>query len=262
MYTPPERCTIKKRRQVAKILAARDGSEVVQKYNEMVGEMSDDEVLKFLKENLQTNDEVEKLTAAAVEELRPNETTGDNLYNLVENLIDNYLIKNNWDGEKITPLQWGAVCMYVGAFFRSQGFFRGSDSIKDIYGNRDKYINIQAVGEAVPVWLRFCYKFNKSPLKCDFFEFVGISQQYVYNGLTPECMELNKTLEKIQADGLRRKVLNGKESPIGAIFLLKADHGLVEATKVQHEYIKQDNNSNNLPVFASDPLEIEENNAK
>ena len=74
-------------------------------------------------------------------------------------------------------------------------------------------------------------------------------------------MELNKTLEKIQADGLRRKVLNGKESPIGAIFLLKADHGLVEATKVQHEYIKQDNNSNNLPVFASDPLEIEENNA-
>ena len=66
-------------------------------------------------------------------------------------------------------------------------------------------------------------------------------------------------LEESQADGLRRRVLNPKESPIGAIFLLKADHGLVEAQKIQHEYIKTSETAAALPIFGADAPGLPEN---
>ena len=78
--------------------------------------------------------------------------------------------------------------------------------------------------------------------------------------MTSERDKLLQKLDKIQADGLRQRVINPKESPIGAIFLLKADHGLVEATKVQHEYIKNDGSAAALPVFGSDVAGLPENN--
>ena len=67
------------------------------------------------------------------------------------------------------------------------------------------------------------------------------------SGVTPGSIELHKRLIEIQANGLRQRVINPKESPIGAIFLLKADHGLVEASRVQHEYIKPSENIQSLP---------------
>jgi hypothetical protein len=71
-------------------------------------------------------------------------------------------------------------------------------------------------------------------------------------------VELFKKIEQLQADGLRRRVINPKESPIGAIFLLKADHGLQETQKVTHEYIKNDGSAAALPVFGQNTEEIPE----
>ena len=254
-------CTIKERKKAARILAAHAGLEKINdEIIQQVGAMSDTEILKFLDNELRTPaGGVEVLQPGSVEEIKPGEDP-ENIYKIMVDTARAYIDKNNWDGEKISPLQWGAVCLYVGIFCRS--LFRGSDNIKDVYGNKQKAINAQAVAGAVPVWLSLCYEFNKAPLICNFCDFCGISQEWLLSGVTPECVQLHKMLEKIQADGLRQRVINPKESPIGAIFLLKADHGLVEATKVQHEYIKPSETAQALPVFGSFDALPDENGQK
>lgn len=265
-----EKCTIKKRREVARILAARDNFEKIQKKHiDAVGLMSDEDILQFLHENIDVAaGPVEILKPENVEELTPGGGSGDVLYNSLRAVVENFILSNNWDGEKISPLQWAACCMAAGRFARSHSLFRGvpedpntNDGIKQI--NALKGINTAAVAAAVPVWLSLCYRYNKTPLKCDFIEFCGLSHDWLYDfnnsdGVTSARADLLKKLNDIQADGLRRKILNSKESPIGGIFLLKADHGLVEATKVQHEYIKNDLCAADLPVFGPDPDEIPE----
>lgn len=256
------KCTIKERRAAARILAAREGltkinDEIIQR----VGSMSDADILQFL-------DSEEKNSAAAVEVLQPGSveeiTPGggpdyEKIYNILVDVANNYIMSCGWDAEKISPLQWGSVCLQVGLFVRSRSLFRGADDIKNRYNNKDKIININAVAGAVPVWLGLCYKYNKAPLICNFCDFCNISQEWLLSGVNSECIQLHKTLEKIQADGLRQRVINPKESPIGAIFLLKADHGLVEATKVQHEYIKASETAAALPVFGADAPGLPEN---
>ena len=259
------KCTLKERKQVARILAAREG---LQKLNDdilqRVGSMSDDDIIRFLDDEImQPPAGVEVLTPDTVDEIKP-APDPDKMYKILADTARAYMNNNNWDGEKITPLQWGAVCLYVGIHCRS--LFRGvpinentNKGIKEV--NCIVGINAAAVAGAVPVWLSFCYEFNKPPLICNFMDFVGVSKEWLYMdgcGVTSERMQLKKSLEAIQADGLRQRVINPKESPIGAIFLLKADHGLVEASRVQHEYIKADASGAALPVFGSDAVEIPE----
>ncbi len=270
-YIPKKKCTLKERRAVARILAARDGFERAQdKHIKTVGNMSDAEILQFLDDDTQkAAAAVEVLQPGSVEEIQPG---GGSDYELIyNNLIDianNYIISNGWDGEKISPLQWGAVCMACGRFARSRSWFRGTPEnentqkgIKEI--NAQKGIDSAAVAGAVPVWLELCSKYNKAPLKSDFMHFCGIAFDWLYDyrsgdGVTSERDKLLQKLDKIQADGLRQRVINPKESPVGAIFLLKADHGLQETQKVTHEYIKNDGSAAALPVFGQNMEEITE----
>jgi len=254
-----KRCTLRERKQVARILAARAGLEKLNSdIINQVGSMSDLEVLNFLDKEL---NRVEVLPPGSVDEIKPG---GDpaSIYKILTDTAQTYINNNNWDAVKISPLQWGAVCLYVGIQCRS--LFRGisendntNKGIKEV--NAINGVNIEAVAGAVPVWLSLCYQYNKAPLICNFLDFCGLSHEWLYNeacGVTSERLHLRKNLETIQANGLRQRVINPKESPIGAIFLLKADHGLVEAQKVTHEYIKRDSSGENLPVFGSfDALE-------
>ena len=240
-----KRCTIKDRKRAADLLAVKDGcKERQQKHVEAVGLMSDDEVLKFIEEETAP-------AAVEVEEIRPDtETPEKDLFKICDDLIKNYLLSHNLEAEKITPLQWAACCMACGRFFRSRSWFRVQSSQYEFNNNRE--VNARAVAAAVPVWLNLCYTYNKTPLICDFCEFVGISEEWLYKtgaDLTPERVQIYKNLKKIQENGLRRRVINPKESPIGPMFLLKADHGLIEATKVQHEYIKPEETGAALPDF-------------
>lgn len=242
--------TIKERRQVSRILAAREGLDKVNDdIIQQVGKMSDSDILLFLQQ--EGAEAVEILQPESVEIIKPDSVgwDPDALYNTLENIINAYLIKNNWDGEKISPLQWGAVCLCVGRWFAKNPILRGSDSIKNHYNNKDKYINVDAVGRVLPLWLDFCYKFNKAPLICNFCDFVNVSQDWLLHGVNPECIQLHKTLTQIQADGLRQRVINPKESPIGAIFLLKADHGLSETQTIKHEYLKAEITAESLPLW-------------
>ena len=269
------KCTIKERKQAARILAARDGltkinDEIIQR----VGSMSDADIINFLDAEIKpAADAVEVLQPGSVEEITPGGGPDyEKIYNTLVDIVNNYIISNNWDVEKISPLQWGACCMAAGRFARSRSLFRGvpinentNKGIKEV--NAIKGINIDAVAGALPVWLELCNRYNKPPLKCDFLAFCGLDFQWLYDYRTPEGVnsprdELLKTLDRIQADGLRKRVLNPKESPIGAIFLLKADHGLVEASKVQHEYIKSSETAAALPVFGSFDAITDENSEK
>lgn len=264
-YIPKKKCTLKERKQAARILAGRQGLEKLNdEIIQTVGNMSDAEILQFLDEDTQkAAAAVEVLQPGSVEEIQPG---GGSDYELIyNNLIDianNYILSNGWDAEKISPLQWGAVCMACGRFARSRSWFRGTpenenthNGIKEI--NAQKGIDAAAVAGAVPVWLELCSKYNKAPLKSDFMHFCGIAFDWLYDyrsgdGVTSERDKLLQKLDKIQADGLRQRVINPKESPIGAIFLLKADHGLIESQKVTHEYIKNDGSAAALPVFGAD----------
>lgn len=243
------RCTIRDRKRAADLVAVRAGHvSRTQEDIETVGRMSDVEVLEFIKAD---ND----ITPAAVEveEIRPGAAADpDELFNLCDDLIKNIMNKYNLD-DKMSPLQWRFVCSRVGAWFRARSAFR-IEQINCIASNNIKQIDIDAAAAAVPVWVQLCTLYNKTPLISDFCAFVGLSQEYLYksgSGVTPDGIQLLQKLQQIQADGLRARVLNPRESPVGAIFLLKADHGLVEATKVTHEYIKTDETGAALPDFGS-----------
>ena len=255
--------TIKDRQRVARVLAARQGlAHLNDEIISTVGNMSDLDILNFLSNEL-TPPAVENITAA-VDEIRPGDVSRDpDLYKIASDIINNYMVSNNWTAEKITPLQWAACCMACGRFFNSRSWFRREQK-NCIASNNMQEINIDAVAAAVPAWLALCYDFNKAPLICDFCEFCGISKEYIYksgSGVTSGGIHLVQKLQEIQADGLRRRVINPRENPVGAMFLLKADHGLVEASKVQHEYIKTDNKADLLPVFDDLPA-IDDKNGK
>lgn len=273
-YEYKRKCTLKERRAVSRILAARDGYERAQdKHIQAVGGMSDSEVLAFLDEDTQkAAAAVEVLTPGSVEEITPGGGSDyEKIYNTLVDIANNYILSNNWDGEKISPLQWGAVCMACGRFARYRSWFRGTPEnesthkgIKEV--NAIKGIDAAAVAGAVPVWLELCSKYNKAPLKSDFLHFCGVAYDWLYDYRTPEGVtserdKLLQKLDKIQADGLRHRVINPKESPIGAIFLLKADHGLVEAQTVRHEYIKSNETAAALPSFGDLPI-IEDKNSE
>ena len=94
-------CTLKERKEAARILAAREGLEkmnddIIQR----VGSMSDSEVLNFLDDNIKAAaDAVEVLQPGSVDELTP-AADPDLLYNALVDIVNNYIISNNWDAEK------------------------------------------------------------------------------------------------------------------------------------------------------------------
>lgn len=268
-------CTIKERKQAARILAAREGLEKINDdIIQRVGSMSDADIIKFLDDNIKpAAAAVEVLQPGSVEEITPGSGSDYTIiYNALVDVVNNYIVSNNWDGEKITPLQWASCCMAAGRFARSRSFFRGipenenvNKGIREL--NAANGLDMPAIAGALPVWLELCTKYNKSPLKCDFLAFCGLDFQLLYDKRRPDELtstrtDLIKMLDGIQADGLRRVVIDGKRSPIGPMFLLKADHGLVEAQKMTIEHVKTDASGAALPVFGADPVQIDENGLK
>ena len=192
------------------------------------------------------------MAPGVVDEIKPGSGADyEKIYPILVDVANNYILSNGWDAEKITPLQWGSVCLTVGNFARARSWFRGSDIVKSYFGNNNKCIDFDAAAGAVPVWLDLCYKYNKPPLICDFCYFCGFTTALLRSGVSPACIALRKTLDDIHAAGLRSRALSSKESPIGAIFLLKADHGLIEATKTIHETAETTARPDALPDFAA-----------
>ena len=97
--------------------------------------MSDIEVLNFLdSEAAAAADAVEVLTPGSVEEIAPGGGSDyEKIYNTLVDVANTYIMSCGWDAEKISPLQWGSVCLQVGLFVRSRSWFRGADDIQNRY---------------------------------------------------------------------------------------------------------------------------------
>lgn len=254
--------TVKERKRAADLLAIKAGR--TRRNSDDVSAaaaMSEDAIKELLK-----CDDITPAAALQVDEIKPGalDASGD-LFALSEDLIKNICDKYDLSAD-MSPLQWSFVCSRVGSWFRSRSAFR-QEQKNCIASNNMQEFNIDALAAALPVWVDLCSLYNKIPFKTDFCAFVGMSHGALYkqknNGvLTSGGVDLFKMLDDLNADGLRKKAVNPKESPIGAIFLLKADHGLVEAQKIQHEYIKTDASGAALPVFGADPVQIDENGIK
>lgn len=200
----------------------------------------------------QTRDII-KLDAAAVEELRPDggALSGSNLFNAAENIINNYIVANNWDAEKITPTQWGACMLACGRAFRS-GF--RIEQKNCIARNNIKQIDAQAVADAVPVWLELCYKYDKTPLVLSFCDFCAVSDSWLYNnlhGVTAGGVDALQILKKAQENGLNYRILDAKKNSYGPIFLQQHLSGYTNTSIIKHETIKGPDTAATLPDFGS-----------
>ena len=258
MEEKKRKCTLKERRQAAQLLAARENSpKIEQKHLEAVGAMSDLEVLNFLdSELLPAMDPGQNKDALQVEEIKPGAggvVSSDDIRQAAKNTIQNYLMNSNLDAATISPLQWSACCLACGRFFNHLSLFREEQKNSFISNNMNA-VNYNAIAAAVPAWLELCIYYNKAPLISDFCYFCGVSKQWFYavcEGLTPGGIDLAKLLHQIQEDGLNSRILNSKESPIGAMFLQKCINGYSETQTIKHEYITGSGSASALPVFAS-----------
>lgn len=251
--------TCKERKRAADLIAIKAGR--TRRNDEDIkaaAALSDNAIIELLK----CDDITTAADALKVEEIKPGEVDafGD-LFGLCEDLIKNICDKYDLPRD-MSPLQWSFICSRLGSWFRSRSMFR-QEQKNCIASNNIKALDVDAIAAALPVWIDLCGLYNKVPFKTDFCAFVGISKSGMYKAAAADCLtsggvDILKMLDDMNADGLRKKAINPKESPIGAIFLLKADHGLIEAQKVQHEYIKTDASGAALPVFGSDAAEISE----
>lgn len=236
--------TIKERRQVADLLAIKDGYTNRQpQHIEAAANMTDKEVKDFLKDNA---------PAVEVDEIRPGELPPD-LFGTCDNLIKEFCERFEIDPHNITPLQWGAACSYVGQWFKQRGTFQ-TESTKSIMNNCKK-IDASAAAEVLPVWAQLCGIYNKVPLQHDFANFCGLSWSWVYKlehkpqEVTAADVSLFKALRGICRGGLDSRLLDGKQAPVGAIFYAKAKEGYQETQTIRHEYGKNDEEAAALPVF-------------
>jgi len=251
------RCTIKDRKKAAEILACMDHAErITQKQLDAVGLMSDAEVLKFLDDNTPQ--------ALEVEEIKPG-ALPDDLFTYCNNLIIEFCDKFNLDPFKLSQLQWGAACSYVGRGFSARSAFRVPSN--NFIQGANKKIDSSEAARVVPVWRDLCAIYNQVPFCDDFCMFAGLSYQWLMKiedgaqGVTPADIDLYKEVHKISKKGLNKRLSDPNGQKVGAIFYAKAIEGYQETTTINHTY-ENPKNGYNLPVFGSDPLEIEENSAK
>lgn len=243
-----KRATIKQRRAVADLIAikagrASRGPEDI----DAAANMTDAEIIKYLKENTPQ--------ALEVEEIRPDDGGGlpADPFGFCMGLIDNFCISFNLDKNNLSPLQWGACCSYIGRGFSSRSAFR-LESDNFIKGSNKK-IDAEAVADLLPVWADICGILNKTPLAHDFANFCGLSWDWIYKvehdaqGLTPDDINIYKKLKTICRGGLDARLIDGKAAPVGAIFYAKAKEGYTETQVIKHETQNAGGSVANLPDF-------------
>ena len=241
--------TIKERRAVADLLALQAGrpsrgpDDITAAAN-----MSDSEIKQFLKDNTPAAVEVEEIKPGA----DPDGLPAD-LFGFCNNLLIDFCQKFGLDIYKLTSLQWGAACSYVGRGFSSRSAFRvPSDNF--IKGSQKK-IDTQAAAAAVPVYRDLCGLYNQVPLIDHFCRFCGFSIEYIYklekcDGVTPDDIQLLQKVRTISRNGLDNRLLS-RDATVGAIFYAKAKEGYQETQIIKHETQNGAGSGAALPDFGS-----------
>ena len=252
--------TIKERRAAADLLAikagrAARGPEDIEK----ASLLTDEEIWQLLKENTPNAQAVE------VEEIQPG-AVPDDLFGYCNGLINEFCDKFNLDPFKLSPLQWGAACSYVGRGFSSRSAFRVINKNNPV--PNCKKIDSSAAAAAVPVWRDLCLIYSQVPFMDDFCMFAGISYQWLFTieegrqGVTPADIDLYKEVRKIARDGLNKRLVDGKAQQVGAIFYAKAKEGYQETQNIVHTYENKGGSVAALPDFGSFAALPDENGEK
>lgn len=252
-----KRATIKERRAAADLLAikagrASRGPEDIEK----ASLLTDQEVWQLLKENTPA-------AAVEVEEIQPG-AVPDDLFGYCNGLINEFCDKFGLDPFKLSPLQWGAACSYVGRGFSSRSAFRvPSDNF--IKGSNKK-IDTQAAAGAVPVYRDLCGLYNQVPLIDHFCRFCGFSVEWIFklekgDGVTPDDIQLLQKVKQISRFGLDNRLL-ARDATVGAIFYAKAKEGYQEAQTITHVYENKAGSLQTLPDFGSYAALTDENGEK
>ncbi len=154
----------------------------------------------------------------------------------------------------------------MGRWFNGRLTFRTLHDKSAVKNNYEK-INVEALADLVPVWASFCGIYNKVPLINDFCEFAGVSYKWLWklengDGVTSSEIDLYKKVRAVCRAGLNARLLDARQSPVGAIFYSKAVEGYQETQTIRHEYIKSVKTAADLPIFDSAGNLIEKNNEK
>ena len=250
-YKKTKRATIKERRAVADILAIKEGhTQRQQKHIDAAAALDDNDIFRILEENTPA--------AVDVEEIGPDELPAD-LYSVCDNIIREFCDKYGLDAFKLSPLQWGAACSYVGRWFRSRSAFRVPSS--NFIQGSNKKIDAAAAADVVPVWRDLCNIYNQVPMMDHFARFCGLSIEWLYkvqagDGVTSDDVQIFKMVKAVSRAGLNDRLVDAKGAQVGAIFYAKAVEGYQETTNINHTYENSNKTAAALPTFGGyDALE-------
>lgn len=185
------------------------------------------------------------------------------LYDDIHDYIAIYSKSLNIDDTmKIHPLQWQAVCIYIGQQIKTRGVLRDRDRERTEGGriyNGEKLVALLALYGVI------CAEYKQVAFDFNFYRFAGVSREFFYDykgrGLTSSRVDIAKKAADLQKASLVGAVTGGGSATVGNIFLSKALAGLQETVTVQHVSAAAVPVSNALPVFGGDSpaLPVSEN---
>ena len=156
------------------------------------------------------------------------------------------------DMAKARQARWSACCMYIGeTVFKKGGIARRAEREEN-----GKWIGIDAkiIDAIIPLWLFYCSKYEKTPLKADFVYFSGVSLSWLYThdreSVTPERVKVLQKLGDIQEHGIKGIITDGRSNPTGNIVILNHDHGYATSNVVVQHEVKQAISAVQLPKLS------------
>lgn len=145
----------------------------------------------------------------------------EQLTDTINRYILDYCIKNGMDTDtdliKAPQRIWGAVSHYIGKHVFSEPRILFEP-------HKPNTIDIYKVVQVIPIYYTLCDKYNKAVLIDYVAYFLGVSDQWMYDHTT-KLTTLGVDLAKKREDSLTACIVDGKQSPVGALAVLNHFHG-------------------------------------
>ena len=151
----------------------------------------------------------------------------EQLTDTIHQYILDYCIKNGMDTDtdliKAPQRIWGAVSHYIGknVFSEPRLLFEP---------HKPNTIDIYKVVQVIPIYYTLCDRYNKAVLIDYVAYFLGVSDDWIYQN-TEKLTTFGIDLRKKREDSLTACIVDGKQSPVGALAVLNHFHGWNTASK-------------------------------
>lgn len=175
------------------------------------------------------------------------------LYDDIAATIDYYCKTHDiTDKKKIHPLEWQAVCTYIGKSIKKSKVLHDFQREK-IHGGT--VYDGRKVCALLDLYGVMCSEFKQVAFSHNFPRFAGVSveyfKDYMQRGLTSSRVGLPQKAFELQRASLVGAVTGGGSATVGNIFLSKALAGLQESTTIVHVSAGPSVGLSDLPRLAS-----------